>query len=262
MRLVETGHIILNGQLDGVVHLGGQHHIGGINFGQCIVHGLVLLGVFLRGSVHRVQTLAVAGEQPQGDALADLGAHGRVKCAHRRFIVVGAGGVQDAAVARVSPDVPHHAGGSQRDAVGVVDLAAGGLDRGVQQLLLGGILSVLGTVPDLDDIQAADDHGRCQHDRRQPQNAAHAPGASVEPFPRKGRAHPVAFALFSCWNLVACCSPADRAEHPFCLLFSSGYRPAAAAPDRLKTEKSVRCRTLSRFDVILRCPEWSQHRCR
>ena len=33
----------LNGQLDGVVHLGGQHHIGGINFGQCIVHGLVLL---------------------------------------------------------------------------------------------------------------------------------------------------------------------------------------------------------------------------
>ena len=60
MRLIETGHIILNGQLDGVVHLGGQHHIGGINFGQCIVHGLVLLGVFLRGSVHRVQTLAVA----------------------------------------------------------------------------------------------------------------------------------------------------------------------------------------------------------
>mgnify|MGYP000323277836 CR=1 FL=1 len=75
VRLIETGHIILNGQLDGVVHLGGQHHIGGINFGQCIVHGLVLLGVFLRGSVHRVQTLAVAGEQPQGDALADLGAH-------------------------------------------------------------------------------------------------------------------------------------------------------------------------------------------
>ncbi len=50
---------------------------------------------------------------------------------------------------------PHHAGGSQRDAVGAVDLAAGGLDRGVQQLLLGGILSVLlGNRPDLDDIQA------------------------------------------------------------------------------------------------------------
>ena len=262
VRLVETGHIILNGQLDGVVHLGGQHHIGGINFGQCIVHGLVLPGVFLRGSVHRVQTLAVAGEQPQGDALADLGAHGRVKCAHRRFIVVGAGGVQDAAVAGVSPDVPHHAGGSQRNAVGVVDLAAGGLDRGVQQLLLGGILSVLGTVPDLDDIQAVDDHGRCQHDRRQPQNAAHAPGASVEPFPRKGRAHPVAFALFLVGILLHAVLPQTGRSTRSACCFLQDIGPRGGCPGPAKNRKSVRCRTLSRFDVILRCPEWSRHRCR
>ena len=162
----------------------------------------------------------------------------------------------------VSPDVPHHAGGSQRNAVGVVDLAAGGLDRGVQQLLLGGILSVLGTVPDLDDIQAVDDHGRCQHDRRQPQNAAHAPGASVEPFPRKGRAHPVAFALFLVGILLHAVLPQTGRSTRSACCFLQDIGPRGGCPGPAKNRKSVRCRTLSRFDVILRCPEWSRHRCR
>ena len=114
----------------------------------------------------------------------------------------------------------------------------------------------------MNDIKAVDDHGRCQHDRRQPQNAAHAPGASVEPFPRSGRAHPVAFALFLVGILLHAVLPqAGRSTRSACCFFQD-TGPRGGCPGPAKNRKSVRCRTLSRFDVILRCPEWSQHRCR
>ena len=89
--LVELGNVGFDGQLDSVVHLGGQHLILGVRLGKCIVNLLVLGLVRFRGSVHRVQTFAVAGKQAQGQFPADLGAHGRVQRAHRLLILAGGG---------------------------------------------------------------------------------------------------------------------------------------------------------------------------
>ena len=89
--LVELGNVGFDGQLDSVVHLGGQHLILGVHLGKCIVNLLVLGLVRFRGSVHRVQTFAVAGKQAQGQFPADLGAHGRVQRARRLLILAGGG---------------------------------------------------------------------------------------------------------------------------------------------------------------------------
>ena len=89
--LVELGNVGFDGQLDSVVHLSGQHLILGVRLGKCIVNLLVLGLVRFRGSVHRVQTFAVAGKQAQGQFPADLGAHGRVQRAHRLLILAGGG---------------------------------------------------------------------------------------------------------------------------------------------------------------------------
>ena len=89
--LVELGNVGFDGQLDSVVHLGGQHLIPGVRLGKCIVNLLVLGLVRFRGSVHRIQTFAVAGKQAQGQFPADLGAHGRVQRAHRLLILAGGG---------------------------------------------------------------------------------------------------------------------------------------------------------------------------
>ena len=89
--LVELGNVGFDGQLDSVVHLGGQHLILGVRLGKCIVNLLVLGLVRFRGSVHRAQTFAVAGKQAQGQFPADLGAHGRVQRAHRLLILTGGG---------------------------------------------------------------------------------------------------------------------------------------------------------------------------
>ena len=153
MAVVVAGHILRNGKLDGVVHLGRQHLIGRIVFGERVCHGLVL-GLIRGGrSVHAVQGLAVAGEEPQGDLRRHLVQGALV----HRFggdvrVLIGLGGKQGRAVAGVGPDGPDHTGGGQRDAGGIVDLAAGSLNGAVQQLLLGGVLAVPGTIPDLDVI--------------------------------------------------------------------------------------------------------------
>ena len=121
--------------------------------GEGVVHRLILGLVSFRRRIHAVQRRAIAREQPQGD----LGAHliegsGVDGLGHHLGVVVRLAGEESAAVAGVGPDGPYHAGGCQRDARGIVDLAAGRLNRAVQQLLLGGVLAVLGTIPDLDVI--------------------------------------------------------------------------------------------------------------
>ena len=151
--LVVLRDVFFNGELDGVVDLGGQHLIGRIVLGEGVVHRLILGLVGFRRRIHAVQRRAIAREQPQGD----LGAHliegsGVDGLGHHLGVVVRLAGEESAAVAGVGPDGPYHAGGCQRDARGIVDLAAGGLNRAVQQLLLGGVLAVLGTIPDLDVI--------------------------------------------------------------------------------------------------------------
>ena len=89
--LVELGNVGFDGQLDSVIRLGGQHLILGVRLGKCIINLLVLGLVRFRGSVHRVQTFAVAGKQAQGQFPADLGAHSRVQRAHRLLILAGGG---------------------------------------------------------------------------------------------------------------------------------------------------------------------------
>ena len=190
VRLIELRNIRFNGQLDGVVHLGGQHLISGVGFGKCIVDLLVLGLVRLRRGIHRVQTLTVAGEQTQGQLPAHLGAHGGIQRAHLVVLLAGRG-VQDLAVVRVGPDGPHHTGGSQRDAGGIIDLAAGRLDGGIQQLLLCRQLTIGLAVPDLDVIQAVGHtDGRKPHDRKgqtaaeQADLGVHAgTGTGIRPWP-------------------------------------------------------------------------------
>ena len=182
MGLVVGLGIVLDGKLDGVVDLGGQHLIGAVALRQSIVNGLVLGLVLLRRGIHAVQTLAVPGEKPQGDLGADFLQGGFVhRAGHRTGGLVGLAGIQGRAVRGVGPDGPDHAGGGQRDAGGIVDLAAGGLDRAVQQLLLGGVLAIGGAVLDLDLVQAVDDHKGCQRHQRHSRAETEMPQLCAQP---------------------------------------------------------------------------------
>ena len=80
----------------------------------------------------------------------------------------GLAGEEGCAVAGVGPDGPYYAGGRQRDAGGIVDLAAGGLDGAVQQLLLGRILAEGRALFYLDVIQAVGDDDRSRHYKKIP----------------------------------------------------------------------------------------------
>ena len=196
MRLIELRNIRFNGQLDGVVHLGGQHLISGVGFGKCIVDLLVLGLVRLRRGIHRVQTLTVAGEQPQGDLGADLLQCGRVGCpGHLAGVVVLAAGEQGRAVAGVGPDGPDHAGGGQRDAGRIIDLAAGRLDGAVQQLLLGRILAEGRALFYLDVIQAVGDDARSRHYKKYRRAEAEMPQPRTEALVRVAAAEAVVDAL-------------------------------------------------------------------
>jgi len=213
VRLVEAGDVLFNGKLHRVVHLGGKGDVGGIQPGKCIVNGLVLLLVLCRGSVHAVQAFAVSGEQTQRQLPAHLGTHGGVQRFGHGVVIVGLAGIKDAAVTGVCPDGPHHAGGSKGDAGSIVDLTAGGLDGGIQQLLLGGVLAVLCPVDDLDIIQAADDDGGCHHHRKDAQTAANPPHPAVQPVPAGSRTQAVTPAFFVTERFLHWFSPAGRALH-------------------------------------------------
>ena len=100
--------VFLDGELDSVVHLGGQHLIGRSVLGQRVVDGLVLGLIFRRGGIYAVQTLAVAGEQPQGELAAHIGqrrlVHGLDALARS---LDGLAGEEGRAVAGVGPDGPY-----------------------------------------------------------------------------------------------------------------------------------------------------------
>ena len=87
------------------------------------MHGLVLGLIFRRGGIYAVQTLAVAGEQPQGELAAHIGQsrliHGLDSLPR---LLDGLASEEGRAVAGVGPDGPYYAGGRERDAGGIVDL--------------------------------------------------------------------------------------------------------------------------------------------
>ena len=188
--------VFLDGELDGVVHLGGQHLIGRAVLGQRIMHGLVLGLIFRRGGIYAVQTLAVAGEQPQGELAAHISqrrlVHG-LDCLAR--LLDGLAGEEGRAVAGVGPDGPYYAGGRQRDAGGIVDLAAGGLDGAVQQLLLGRILAEGRALFYLDVIQAVGDDARSRHYKKYRRAEAEMPQPRTEALVRVAAAEAVVDAL-------------------------------------------------------------------
>ena len=157
VQFVERFHVLFHRFLDGVVHLGGQDLILAVVLGQGLID-LVILGLIgFRGRIHRIQALAVPGQDAQGQLPAEFLAHGGVHRFDGIFLIHLGLGVQDFAVLGIHPDVPHPAGGRQRDAGGIVDLAADGFDGGILQLLLRGKLPVFVPVPDLDVVQAEDD---------------------------------------------------------------------------------------------------------
>ena len=223
--LVIRGDVLFNGQLDGVVHLGGQRLVGRVALGQSIVHRLILGLVGRRGGIHAVQALAIAGEQPQGDLGADLLQCGRVgRPGHLAGVVVLAAGEQGRAVAGVGPDGPDHAGGGQRDAGRVVDLAAGRLNGAVQQLLLGRILAEGRTVLDLDVVQAVDDDACRRHDEHHRRAKAEMPQPCAQPLVRVGAAQPVKpFFVLGGWFLHVGLTPEKPKKralpHAFPVLF-------------------------------------------
>ena len=192
VAVVVAGHVLRNGKLDGVVHLGRQHLIGRIVLGERVHHSLILSLIRSRRGIHAVQRLAVAGEEPQGDLCCHLvqgalihGLGGHIG------LFVGLGGKQGRAVAGVGPDGPDHAGGGQRDAGGIVDLAAGGLNGAVQQLLLGGVLAVGGAVLDLDVVQAVDDDGRRHQHKKDRRAEAEMPQPGAKALVRAAAAEAV-----------------------------------------------------------------------
>jgi len=260
MRLVEAGDVFFNGKLHRVVHLGGKGNVGGIQPGKCIVNGLVLLLVLCRGGIHAVQAFAVPGEQTQGQLPAHLGTHGGVQRFGHGVVIIGLAGIKDAAVTGVCPDGPHHAGGSKGDAGSIVDLAAGGLDGGIQQLLLCGQLAVGVTVFDLDIIQAVGHTGRSKAHDHKGQTAADQTGSGVHAGTGAGF-RPGAFYFFDEFSeefphgmLLR-----QRAFAAFCRAF---VKFGTALQTGCINRKSVRCRTLSRIWFTLQCQECSRHRCR
>ena len=181
---VAVGDVLLDGLLDGVVDLFGQHLVRGVDLAQGRIDGLVLLGIRLGGGVHLVQADAVPRQKAEGQLPADLAAGRGVQGADGGLHFPAGGGVgggdglavvECGGIAGVAPDVPHHAGGGQHLAGGVVDLAPGCLDGGVQQLLVAGVAAVHLAVADLDIVKAVDHDGGAQQHQ--------ADGYGQAPFP-------------------------------------------------------------------------------
>ena len=225
--------------------------------GEGIADRLILGLVLCRSGVHAVQTLAVARKQAQGDLGADLLHGGLIDGAGLRLgVLIGGGGIQGRAVRGVGPDGPDHAGGCQRDATGVVDLTAGGLNGAVQQLLLGGVLAVGGTVADLDLVQAVDHGQRGDHHKKHGGTKADMTQPGTEPCVRvrTAAAGTVLFGIGGwCLHCVLPKKPKKRAlPHAFrCLVYFAVLTearmviaPSWSRSDHCRTADALRTRTL------------------
>ena len=182
VRLVELRNVFFHRQLHGIVHFGRQHCIGRVHIDKRIIYLLILLLILFRRGIHGIQIFTVAGKQTQRQLPAHLGADGRVRRADDIFFFFRSGlRIQSRAVLGVGPDIPYPVGGSQRNAGGIIDLAADGLDGDILQLLLGGLLPVSLAAHDLDAVQAVDHDSSGKQHRRHSHQAADAARSGVQP---------------------------------------------------------------------------------